>query len=192
MLKFLEDCQFLLKMCGYSAYDSVDAFRYRWSGVINQVLSFWHIYFIVTCFAFVCDSRQPRDERIYLTMSVVAFSEQAGAHYTFTAQKQNIFAFFEHFGPLANQSEFEQCSFQKKVTKLKRTFSGSGASRQILDFYLGAERKTSAIKTGAESYLLMPYNVFLIVPFAFTVIQKIIIEKCASDPIGWHVPLKAR
>lgn len=83
--------------------------------------------------------------------------------------------------------------FFQKTEKIKnRTFSGSGASRQILDFYLGAERKTSAIKTGAESYLLMPYNVFLIVPFAFTVIQKIIIEKCASDPIGWHVPLKAR
>lgn len=105
MSKFLEDCQFLLKTCGYSAYDSAEAFRYRWSGVINQVLSFWHIYFILTCFAFVCDNRQPRDERIYLTMSVVAFSEQAGAHYTFTAQKSNVFAFFEHFGALANQSE---------------------------------------------------------------------------------------
>lgn len=107
MLKFLEDCQFLLKMCGYSAYDSIDSIRYRWSRVINQILSFWHIYFIVTCIAFVSDSRQPRDERIYLTMSVVAFTEQAGAHYTFTAQKANILEFFKHFEVLANQSKLQ-------------------------------------------------------------------------------------
>lgn len=107
MLNFLADCQLFLKMCGYSAYDSIDTFRYRWSGVINQVLAFLYVYFIGTCIMFVSDSRQPRDERIMTGLSVVAFIEQAGAHFTLTAQKLKNFEFFQHFEILTNQSKLE-------------------------------------------------------------------------------------
>lgn len=107
MMKFLADCQFFLKLCGYSAYDSMDSLRYRWSGVINQVLAFLYVYFIVTCFGFTCDSRQPSDERIMTGLQVVAFSEQAGAHFTLTAQKLKIFEFFQHFEMITNQSKFK-------------------------------------------------------------------------------------
>lgn len=107
MLKFLADCQLFLKMFGYSAYDSMDSLRYRWSGVINQVVAFLYVYFIGTCILFVCDSRQPRDERIMTGLSVVAFLEQAGAHFTLIAQKWNIFEFFQHFEVLTNQSKLE-------------------------------------------------------------------------------------
>lgn len=105
MLNFLEDCQFLFKWCGYSAYDAIDEMRYRWSGVINWILAFLYVYFIGTCTAFVSDSREPRDERIMTAISVVAFSEQAGAHFTLTAQKTNIFDFFQHFEMITNQSK---------------------------------------------------------------------------------------
>lgn len=67
-----------------------------------------------------------------------------------------------------------------------------GLSLAVIGFYLEAERKTTAIKNGAKLYLLKYYGAFLTVPFVYTVVQKIIIEKSASDPITWHVGLKAK
>lgn len=65
-------------------------------------------------------------------------------------------------------------------------------SRTIIDFYVEAERKTTLIKELGKTYFLVPYNVLLIVPFTITVIEKVIIEKCASDPITWSVIMKCK
>lgn len=104
-MDFMADCQFFLKMFGYSAYDSIDSLRYRWSGAIYQVMTFLYAYFIGTCIGFVCDSRQPLEERIWTILSVVAFIEQAGAHFTLASQKWNILEFFQHFELVINQSK---------------------------------------------------------------------------------------
>lgn len=106
MLKFMKDCQLFLKLCGYCAYDTADALRYRWSSAIHHIISFLYVYFIGACLAFVCDGEQPLDERIMTSLSVVAFSEQAGAHITLTAQRSNIFDFFQHYEMITNQSKF--------------------------------------------------------------------------------------
>lgn len=65
-------------------------------------------------------------------------------------------------------------------------------TRKIIDFYVEAERKTTLIKELGKTYFLIPYNVLIIVPFIFTVVNKVIIEKCASDPITWPVIMKSR
>lgn len=107
MLKFLEDCQLFCKLCGYSAYNPIDTLRYRWSGVINQILGYLCIYYIVASIGFLCDDQQPYDERIFQILVVVAYSEVYGTHITFTANKLEIFEFFNHFESIANQSKFE-------------------------------------------------------------------------------------
>lgn len=194
MLPFLEDCQLFLKICGYCAYDVTDAIRYRWSRTINRVLAFWHIYFIVTSIAFICDSRQLRDDRISLIMSTVAFIEQAGAHFSLSTRKSNIFEFFQHFGDVVNQRKCRTIKMKSNFNRITMNpFLGStGASQTIRGLYVNAEGKTTAIKNGVK-ICVIPYTILILyVPFVFTVIQKIIIERCASDPITWHVTLKAK
>lgn len=65
-------------------------------------------------------------------------------------------------------------------------------TRKIIDFYVEAEHKTTLIKELGKTYFLIPYNVLIIVPFIFTVIEKVIIEKSASDPITWPVLMKCK
>lgn len=62
----------------------------------------------------------------------------------------------------------------------------------VNSFYLEAERKTIAIRDGAELYVLKGYGAFLTLPIVYAMIVKMIIEKCASEPITWHVTIKAR
>lgn len=107
MLEFLEDCQLFLKICGYSAHNLTDALRYRWSSTVNPILGYLCIYYIVASIAFLCDDQQPYDERIFQVLVVLAYSEVYGTHYTFTANKVEIFDFFNHFGKIVNQSKFE-------------------------------------------------------------------------------------
>lgn len=68
----------------------------------------------------------------------------------------------------------------------------SGLSVAVKDFYLEAERKTTAIKDVAFFYIVRWYGTFVTVPFVYTIIIKMIIEKCESEPETWFVAVKAR
>lgn len=195
MWQFLNDCQIYLKICGYCVYSATDALRYRWSNVINQILGYLCIYFIVASICFLCDDRQPYDERMLQIIIIVGYSEMHGAHLTFTAQRSNIFKFFKHFEIITNRSKSKLLKnilrfilIKKSISKFKGTI---GTSRKCIDFYLEAERKTTVIKDYGKNFVI-PYSWFLATPFAYTVIQKILIEKSASDPITWYMPLKSR
>lgn len=194
MLPFLEHCQIFLKFCGYCAYGATENSPYvRWSGVANKTMTCLFIYFVGTNVAFIFDSRQSRDERIFVTIILVAILELLLVHITFIARKSKVLEFFNHCELFVNQSKFH-ATHLKFIFRLKNQWSwqqSAGASRRISNFYFEAERKTIAIKDGAQSFTMW-YNAFLTVPFAHTVIFKIIIEKCASEPKTWHVPLKAR
>ena len=107
MLKFLDDCQFFFKFCGYYAYDPTENLpHYRWSGIMNRTLTFTGIHLIVTSLAFIFDYRQPFDERMYAIMSVIAYTQLTIAHITLTTQKSKIREFFKYYETVINQSKF--------------------------------------------------------------------------------------
>lgn len=108
MLKFLEDSQLFFRICGYCTCDPTkNSPRFRWSGITNRILTFLIVYLIVNCFAFVCDQRQPNDERIVAFMSVVAYGEICVGHLTLTAQKLKIYELFNYYEKVINQSKFD-------------------------------------------------------------------------------------
>lgn len=67
-----------------------------------------------------------------------------------------------------------------------------GLSSAVEEFYMEAERKTTSIRIFLQRHVVKWYGAFLAIPFIYTVIVKIIIEKCSTEPITWHVPVKAR
>lgn len=109
MLKFLEDSQQFLKIFGHCAYDpstTQNSSWYRWSRATNNFLTFLFIFFIGSSSIFVCDKRQPYDERVRSTIQLVGYLEQFVIHLTFSTQKSKVFDFLNHFEMIANQSEY--------------------------------------------------------------------------------------
>lgn len=104
-MKFLEDCQFIFKFCGYCTYDPAESASFRWSRAMNHFITFLFVYFIGTCFIFAFDEEQPYDERMLIVLCIVAYMQEGVAHFTFTVHKSDIFEFLNHYEMIANQSK---------------------------------------------------------------------------------------
>lgn len=105
MSKFLSDCQIFFKICGYCFYDNKSSGRPRRANAINIILTILLFHVVFAAIAFICDSAQPRDERLLLIMTMIAYLEIFGGHFTLTLQKSEISDFFDHFEMVVNQGE---------------------------------------------------------------------------------------
>lgn len=62
----------------------------------------------------------------------------------------------------------------------------------VIDFYSAAEKKTSTVGRRAAIFVLCSYDAILVVILLKTIIIKIILEKCESDPITWDINMKMK
>lgn len=103
-MKFLEESQAFFKAFGYCFYDrDVRLPEDRRATFANVVCSILYIWVYVVSFDYVSNSQHPRKDRLFVLLTFVVFFEIAGAHFTLTRLKPEIYDFFYRFQTVLNE-----------------------------------------------------------------------------------------
>lgn len=65
-------------------------------------------------------------------------------------------------------------------------WTGFTKNKDAIEFYMAAEKKTTAIKRYALILTLCSYEPLLIISATYNIIVKVIWEKCQIDPASWY------
>lgn len=196
-MRFLADSQQFFSMFGYCFHNKDERLpEDRRGTVINIIVSILSIWYYIFMIEFISDSRNSVNDRLCSFTQMVGYSEIVGGHFTLPHLKSKIRAFFDHFEIVLNQSKWMVLiwtdTFCQTKCNYKRSFDlGCQENANAIDFYLNAEKKTTALVKYVAICYFFTYDLLLMVTFLNVVIVKIIWEQCRSDPATWYTLLRS-
>lgn len=98
------ESQTFFKAFGYCFYDKdVRLPGDRRAAFANILCSILYIWLYVVSFDYVLDSRNPSKDRLFVLITIVAIFEIAGAHFTLSRLRPEIYDFFNRYEAVLNK-----------------------------------------------------------------------------------------